>query len=147
AHALAGRGFVLADCGQWASHGEVVAACNQQLFGWEACDHLVTRFGDNDFFFDAGCAPAIGRGPEGLESEHHAGLDYGWMFERNQAADHRLLPDGKADSVAVLQSETCFLVGEAEFLRLGPHGGDFSGCAAWTHELNRGIEIFPAALI
>jgi hypothetical protein len=46
------------------------------------------------------------------------------MLERNQAADDRLLPDGQADAVTVLQRESGFFIGETELLRLRPHGGD-----------------------
>src|SRR5579885_2868718 len=42
---------------------------------------------------------------------------------------------------------TGFFVGEAEFLRLGPHGRDLGGGAAGADQLNRGIQIFAAALI
>ncbi len=102
---------------------------------------------DDDLFFDARGAPAIGRRPERFEREHHARLDLVRMFERNQAADHRLFPDGQPDAVAVLQREGSFFIGEAELLRLGPHRGDFRGGAAGPDQLDGGIEIFAAALV
>ena len=132
---------------QRAVHGEIVRARHQQLLGREARDHFVAGFGDHDFFLDARRAPAVLRGPESFEREHHAGLDLVGMFQRNQPADHRLLPDRQADAVAELQREGRFFIGEAELLRLGPHRGDFAGGAARTDQRDGRIQIIAAALV
>ena len=49
-----------------------------------------------------------------LEGEHHARLDLVRVVERDQPADHRLLPDRQADAVAHLQREGRLLVREAD---------------------------------
>ena len=36
-----------------------MSARNQKFFGGEARDDFVASFGDDDLFFDAGCAPSI----------------------------------------------------------------------------------------
>ena len=105
--------------GERAIHGEVVRAGDEKFFRREPRDHFVPRRGDYDFFFDARRAPAVRRRPEGFQREHHARLDLHRMLERNQAADHRLLPDGEPDAVAVLQRERGFFVGEAEVVAFG----------------------------
>src|ERR1700758_3992488 len=107
----------------------------------------MSRRSDYDFFFDASGAPAVSRRPESLEGEHHARLDFDGVLERDETADYRLLPDGEADAVSVLQGEGGFFVGETEILRLGPHGRDFGSRAAGTNEFDRGIQIFAAALV
>src|SRR6202035_5218031 len=84
---------------------------------------------------------------ESFESKHHPRLDSHGLLERNQAADHRLLPDGEADTVAVLQSETGFFVRETELLRLRPDSGDFCCGAPWPHELDSRVQILAAALV
>src|ERR1700687_1948553 len=69
------------------------------------------------------------------------------MFERHEAADHRLLPDGEANSVAILQRESRFFVGEPELLRLWPYRRNLSRGPPWAHEFNCRVEVFPAPLI
>ena len=69
------------------------------------------------------------------------------MIERNQSADHRLLPDREADSVAVLQSECVFFILETEILSFRPHCSDLGCGATGTHQLNSGIKIVAAALV
>src|SRR5208337_309430 len=97
-------------------HREIVPAGYQEFFGREARDDFVASFGDNDFLLDARGTPAIRRGPEGFQSEHHARLDFAGVIERDEAADHWLLPDGEANAVTVLQCEAGLLVRETEFL-------------------------------
>src|ERR1019366_2705620 len=126
----AGWRVLFAHRGQGALHRVIVGAGDEEFVGGEARDDLVARFGDDDFFFDAGRAPAVLCGPEGFEREDHAGLDFVGVLQRNEAADDGLFPDRKADAVAVLQAEGGFFVGEAEFLRFGPDFGDFAGLTA-----------------
>src|SRR5271165_6459048 len=81
AHALVRLRFGFPDRGERTIHREIVSAGHQQFFGREARDDFVAGFGDHDFFFDAGRAPSIGRGPESFEREHHARLDFAGMFQ------------------------------------------------------------------
>src|SRR5271163_186122 len=104
-------------------------------------------FGNDDFFFNPSGAPAVGRRPESFESKHHAGFDFARMLQRNQAADHRLLPNGEADSVTILQCESRFFVGEPEFLRFGPDRSYFGCGSPRTNEFYRRVEIFAASFV
>src|SRR6202522_2363489 len=119
----------------------------QKFFRGEACDHFMASFSDDDFFLDPSGTPAIRRGPKSLQRKHHARLDLARMLQRHQAADYRLLPDGEANAVAVLQRESRLLIGKTELLRFRPHSGDLGGSAARAHEFNRRVEIFPATLV
>src|SRR5208282_5345268 len=103
-----------------------MSARDQQFLGREARDDFVAGLGDDDFFLDTRGAPAISRGPESFQRKHHSWLDFAGVIERHETADYRLLPDGEADAVTVLQREAGFLVRETEFLRLRPHGGNLS---------------------
>ncbi len=125
----------------------IMRARDHQFFGGETRDDFVAGFGDHDLFLDARGAPAVFRRPEGFEREHHSGFDFVRMFERNQAADHGLFPNGQPDAVAELQSERGLFVGESELLRLGPDGGDFRGGAAGADQRNGRVQIFAAALV
>src|ERR1700678_2043868 len=104
-------------------------------------------FGDDNFFFNPRGAPPIGRWPESFECKHHARFDLARVLQRNQAADHRLLPDGKANSVTILQRKCRFFVGKPELLRLGPDRSYFGCGSPRTYEFNRRIEILAASLV
>src|ERR1017187_10203509 len=122
-------------------------ARHQELFGGKSGDHFVSRGRDYDFFFNTRRTPAIGGRPEGFESEYHAGLDGDGMFEGNQTADHRLLPDGESDAMSVLQRERGFFVREAKILSLRPHSGNLCRSSSRTHQLDGGIEIVAASFV
>ena len=49
--------------------------------------------------------------------------------------------------MAELQPETRGLIGESEFLRGGPHGGDLVGGDAWLDEIDGVVQPFPALLV
>ena len=106
--------------GQRAVDGPVALAGDQQLLGGELGDHLAPVGGDHDLLLDPGGRPAVAGGPVGLQREDHALLEHLRVVERDQPAEDRLLPDGQADAVAVLQRERRLLVGEAELLRGRP---------------------------
>ena len=125
----------------------ILRARDQQLFGREARDHFVAGFRDHDFFFDARRAPAVLRRPERFEREHHAGLDFMRVLQRNQPADHRLFPNREADAVAELQREGRFFVGKSELLRLGPNRGDLRRRAAGPHQRDGRVQIIAAARV
>src|ERR1700747_796160 len=69
------------------------------------------------------------------------------MLKGNEAADHRLLPDGESDAMAILQGETRFLVGETELLGFGPYGGDFGGGATRPHQFDGSVQVITASLV
>src|ERR1700691_5912044 len=94
AHALIRTRFGFADRGQRAVDRHIVSASDEQVLGGKTRDDFVSGFGDHDFFLDARSAPAIGGGPECFERENHTGFDFARMFERDETADDRLLPDG-----------------------------------------------------
>src|SRR5580700_1072119 len=146
-HAFAGRSFAFSYGGQRAIHREIVRAGNQKFLRRKPRDHFVPCRRHHDLFFDARRAPAIGGRPESFQSKHHAGFYLDRMLERYQAADHRLLPNGESDAVAILQRETGFFIGEAEFFSLRPDRGDLRRGAAGTHQFDRGIEIFAATFV
>src|ERR1035437_463067 len=75
------RDLGFASCRQWAAHGVVMGARDQQLFGRESGDDFVTCFRHHHLFLNACRATAIGGGPEGLQRNHHPGLDLLWMIE------------------------------------------------------------------
>src|ERR1700689_5283694 len=104
-HAFAGRSFRFADGRQRAVDSEIVRAGHQKFFRRETRDHFVSGWRNYNFFFDARRAPSVGRRPERFQRKHHAGLDFYRVLERNQTADHGLLPDSESDAVAILQRE------------------------------------------
>jgi hypothetical protein len=53
----------------------VLAAGDHQVLGREPRDHVAAVCGDDQLLFDSRRRPAVGRGPERLEREHHALLD------------------------------------------------------------------------
>src|SRR3984893_7455942 len=75
------RSFVLAGGGQGTIHGEIVGAGDHKIFSRETCDDFVTSFGNDNFFLDARGTPAVGGGPERLESKHHSWFDFVRMLE------------------------------------------------------------------
>src|SRR5437879_3535361 len=146
-HALARRSFALARGGQRSVHREVVCACHQQFFGREARDHFVAGRRDHDFFLDARRAPAVGGGPEGLQRKHHARLQFVRVLQRDQAADHRLLPNRQAHSVPKLQCECPLLTRDSKLLSCRPYRGHLRGGPARPDQFDRRIQVFPAALV
>ena len=122
-------------------------ACDQQLFRRETRDDFVSGFGDDNFFFDARRAPAVGGGPEGFQRKHHSGLDLARMIEGDQAADDGFFPDRQTNAVAVLQSEGGFFIGEAKVGGLGPDRGNLGGGAAGTNQFDGCVQIVAATLI
>src|SRR3990170_337749 len=93
---------------------------HQQLLRREARDHLAADFRHDELFLDARGRPAVRRRPERFQGEYHPIFDHLRMVEGDQPAEDGLLPDGQADSVAVLQREGGLLVGEAELRGPGP---------------------------
>lgn len=73
--ALARGWLLLASGGERAIDSDIVRTCDHQLFRGKAGNHLVARFGDDDFFLDPRRAPAICRRPEGFQSEDHSRLN------------------------------------------------------------------------
>src|SRR5260370_39041777 len=69
------------------------------------------------------------------------------MIERNQAADHRLLPNCQPDAVAILQRETSLFVRKTEFFSSRPHRSDFCSSAAGTYQFDGCIKVFSTALV
>src|SRR5690349_18041057 len=69
------------------------------------------------------------------------------MVQRYEAAEHWLLPDRQSDSVTVLQCETSFLIGEAEFLGFWPQLDNFRRRDAGPDHVDRGIQVIAAALV
>src|SRR5258708_33055917 len=69
------------------------------------------------------------------------------MVERDQATDHRFLPDGEADTVAVLQRKASFFVGESKLFCFRPYRGNLGSAAARANQFDRGIEVTTAPLI
>src|SRR5262249_21285977 len=82
-----------------------------------------------------------------FEGKYHARLEFVRMVERNKSADHRLLPDCQADSVAILQGKSVFFIAEAKFLRLRPYRCDFGGRTSRPNQGNSCVKIFAAALV
>ena len=75
------------------------------------------------------------------------GLISYWMLKGNQAADDRLLPDRKADAVAILQREAGFFVGEPELFGFRPDCGNLGRGAAGANQFDGGIKILAAAFV
>src|SRR5690606_14495735 len=91
---------------QRAVDGHVASAAgDQQILGGELGDHLAAVGGDHDLLLDARGTPAVGRGPVGLQGEHHPLLQHLGVLERGEPGEDRLLPDGETDTVTVLQCE------------------------------------------
>ena len=121
--------------GSDAVDGPVALAGDQEVLGGELGDHLAPVGGDDDLLLDPGRRPAVAGGPVGLEREDHALLEHLRVVERDQPAEDRLLPDGQADAVAVLQRERRLLVREPELLRGRPQldhvGGGGARASRW----------------
>src|ERR1019366_348930 len=124
-----------------------MGARDEEFFGRESGDDFVTFLRYDDLFLNAGRAPAVGGGPEGLQCKHHSGFDFLWMLERDKPADDGLLPDGEADAMAILQSESRFFVGESEVLRAGPDRGNLVCAPSRANEFDGRIEIVTATLV
>jgi len=69
------------------------------------------------------------------------------MIERDQPAEHGLLPDRQADAVAELKRERRLLVREAELLRSRPERCDLAGGGAGADQVDRGVEVVATALV
>ena len=71
-------------------------AGDQQVLGREPGDHLAAVLGDDELLLDPGRRPAVARGPERLEREHHPLANLLRMIERYEPREDRLLPDRRA---------------------------------------------------
>src|SRR5215469_18715684 len=125
--------------------GPVLAARHQQFLRGKLCDHLTAVRGDDEFLLDPRGRPAIAGGPVGLQGENHALLQRLGMIQRHQPAEDRLLPDGQADPVAVLQAEGGGLVGETELVRPGPERDDVRRGRSRFHQRDRLVHVLTAA--
>src|SRR5215469_9285973 len=130
---------------QWSADGVVLGAGDEQLLRGKSGDDFVAGRGHDDFLFDAGSAPAISRRPERLQRKYHPRLDLLRMIEGNETADNRLLPDGEADSMTVLQSESRLFIGKAEVLRPGPDGRDFARASSRADQFDGRVKIIAAS--
>src|SRR5437016_3217627 len=103
--------------------------------------------GDDDFFLDSRCRPAVGGRAIGLEREHHARLDLVRVIHRHEATDDRPLVQGNAEAMAELQRKGLHLVREAELLRLREHHRNLVSADAGAHARNCRIHPAPRSLV
>src|SRR5919106_1277151 len=69
------------------------------------------------------------------------------MVEGNQATENRFLPNRQADPVTVLERESRFFIGKAEFLCLGPKLNDVRRRDSRLYNADGGIHVVPAAFV
>src|SRR5438874_510831 len=91
-------GLRLAHARQGPEGGRMTAAGDEQLLRREARDHLAAVLRDDELLLDPRRRPAVRRGPERLEREHHPFLDLDRVVEGDEPAEDRLLPDRQADA-------------------------------------------------
>src|SRR5215469_14430806 len=111
----------------------VVRSRHEQLLRRKTRYHFMSSRSYNNLLFNSGGTPAIGGRPEGLQREHHAGLDFARMIEGYEAADYWFLPNCQTDSMAVLESKCGLFIGEAEVCCLRPNRRNFRGSATGPH--------------
>ena len=138
-------GLVFPQRVQGAAGRPVLAAGHEQFLGREPGEQLAAIGGDHDLLLDPGCGPAVGRGPVGLQREHHALFEHLGMIQRHQAAEDRLLPDRQPDAVAVLEGEGGHLVGKAELLRPRPQRDDVGGGGTRPDQRDGLVHVLAAA--
>ncbi len=85
----------------------------------------------------------VGTGPVSFERKHHALFELFGVVERNQTGKDRFFPNRQTHAVTVLQSKSCFLVGEPKFFRLGPDLHNVRRRRTGLYKRNRPIHIFP----
>src|SRR6266536_3021129 len=115
-------------------HCPVAVPGDQHVLGREPGDDLAAVVGYAALLLDPRGRRAVRRRPVGLQRENHAWLDALGVLERHQPAEDRLLPDGQADAVAVLQGEGGLLAREAELGGPWPDRHDVGGGAARLDE-------------
>ena len=125
----------------------VLAACDQQLVGREARDHVAAGRRHDDLFLDSRRRPAVRRGAVRLEREDHSFLERDRVLEGVDARDHRRLVEPHADPVPELEAEAGLLVREAELRGGRPHLRDLVRRHARPNEPDRRVEPFAALLV
>ena len=126
---------------------EIMRPGHQQLICRKFRDDFMPGLRNHDLLFNPRGAPAILRGPERLQRKHHPRLDLMRMLQRNQAADHRFLPDRQPDSMPILQPECRLFIRKSKLLRFRPHRRDLARLPPRTHQRNGGVQIIAAPLI
>src|SRR6059058_6674697 len=96
----------------WPPVRRSIGVRDDELFGGEEGDNLVSRRRHHDFLLDARGRMAVVSGAVGLEREDHTFLQLDGMLERVQPADDGALVQGQPQAVSELQTKRLHLVVE-----------------------------------